>query len=272
MAETTTPNFKWTKPDISGDAATWGPLSQYDHRRHRISVVSREPAKAVPIGSMTMWAGPTTSPPAGGSSATVRRSIQPRQNTGAIQRHRTGVQHRADRNAICAAEPDPEVSDWRRPQRAWRGGRHVQLHTRDRESAAAQSSGFARRAQSLPLRPGVSAHGIAAGGHSHAIHTGGHSRGLGHGVLTPNAGGNARRRRRGLRIQHCKLTGAVGDLGGSTDAAGNLGRGTPTPRGTLAGARGTRTSHGAPLAVLVSATPLSIVPPFIAINFIIRAF
>ena len=63
MAETQTPNFHWTKPDLGGDASTWGnvlntTIDAVD------SVAYANQQSGVPIGSMTMWAGPTASPPA----------------------------------------------------------------------------------------------------------------------------------------------------------------------------------------------------------------
>ena len=62
MAETQTPNLKWTKPDLGGDAATWGnvlntTIDAID------SVVYANQQAGVPVGSLTMWAGSTTTPP-----------------------------------------------------------------------------------------------------------------------------------------------------------------------------------------------------------------
>ena len=57
MAETQTPNFKWTKPDIGGDSSTWGnvlntTIDAVD------SVVCANQQAGLPIGSVAMFAGP----------------------------------------------------------------------------------------------------------------------------------------------------------------------------------------------------------------------
>ena len=56
MAETNTPNFKWTKPDIGGDSGNWGnvlnaTIDAVD------SVVWANQQAGVPIGSVAMFAG-----------------------------------------------------------------------------------------------------------------------------------------------------------------------------------------------------------------------
>jgi microcystin-dependent protein len=61
LAETQTPNYKWVKPDIGGDASTWGNVlnSTIDAVD---SVVFANQQAGVPIGSITMFGGAT--PPA----------------------------------------------------------------------------------------------------------------------------------------------------------------------------------------------------------------
>ena len=62
MAETQTPNFKWTKPDIGGDSTTWGNVlnTTFDSID---SVVWNNQQAGVPIGSIVMFGGPTPSLP-----------------------------------------------------------------------------------------------------------------------------------------------------------------------------------------------------------------
>ena len=62
MAETQTPNYKWTKPDIGGDSSTWGNVlnTTFDAID---SVAYANQQSGVPIGSIVMYAG--SSPPAG---------------------------------------------------------------------------------------------------------------------------------------------------------------------------------------------------------------
>ena len=56
MAETTTPNFKWTKPDIGGDASTWGNVLNQTFDAVDAVAWSNQQA-AVPIGAIIMWIG-----------------------------------------------------------------------------------------------------------------------------------------------------------------------------------------------------------------------
>ena len=62
MAETKTPNFGWTKPDIGGNSSTWGNVlnTTFDAIN---SVAYANQQSGVPIGSIVMYAG--SSPPAG---------------------------------------------------------------------------------------------------------------------------------------------------------------------------------------------------------------
>ena len=58
MAETQTPNYKWTKPDIGGDSSNWGnvlnaTIDAVD------SVVWANQQAGLPIGSVAMFAGAT---------------------------------------------------------------------------------------------------------------------------------------------------------------------------------------------------------------------
>ena len=56
MAETQTPNFKWTKPDIGGDATVWGNV--LNQTIDAIDAVAWATLNAgVPIGTVTMFAG-----------------------------------------------------------------------------------------------------------------------------------------------------------------------------------------------------------------------
>ena len=58
MAETTTPNFKWTKPDIGGDATVWGNV--LNQTIDAIDAVAWATLNAgVPIGTVSMFAGST---------------------------------------------------------------------------------------------------------------------------------------------------------------------------------------------------------------------
>ena len=58
MAETQTPNFKWTKPDLGGDAATWGNVLNTTIDAMDAAAYANQQA-GVPIGSITMFGGAT---------------------------------------------------------------------------------------------------------------------------------------------------------------------------------------------------------------------
>ena len=64
MAETQTPNFKWTKPDIGGDFSTWGNVlnTTFDAID---SVAYANQQSGVPIGSIIMFGGPQSKEPSG---------------------------------------------------------------------------------------------------------------------------------------------------------------------------------------------------------------
>ena len=266
MAETVTPHFGWTKPDIGGDASTWGnvlntTIDAVD------SVVYANQNAGVPIGSMTMWAGPTTSPPNNWLICDGRTL-----DYGATPAYQGlfNVIGRAFNTALTGTQfalpnlvQNFPIGAGANVLGAVGGTFSYILAT---ANLPPHNHPASQDAHNHAITTGSHAHGIATGGHSHAIHTGGHSHGLDHQVLTPNAGGNASAGA-GWGFNTVN-TGAVGDLGGSTDAAGNLGGNTDTA-GNLGGSTDTRTPN-VYTGNTGSATPLSIVPPFIAINFIIR--
>ena len=144
---------------------------------------------------------------------------------------------------------------------------------------------------------GNHSHGITTGGHGHNIHTGNHShaipdnlvRGSGSGLTNGGAS---------FSLNGSGRTDTAGDLGGYAEGVGNLGGNTDTA-GTLGGYTDTRqpgtytdnrqpavhistdvanipyadwaaTNITATSVAVGSYAPMSIVPPFTAINFIIR--
>lgn len=141
------------------------------------------------------------------------------------------------------------------------------------------------------------AHNIVTGNHAHNIHTGGHSHGLDHQVMTTSGGGQGAPQAGGWLFQNVRTDGA-GDLGGYTDTAGNLGGYTDTQAlavgNTDARQPGTYTDNRQPAIHLstdvanipyanygatgITATTnpvgsgaaFNVVPPFVAINFIVR--
>ena len=108
-------------------------------------------------------------------------------------------------------------------------------------------------------------HGITTGGHNHALHDPSHTHTyatLGGGVnIQPGSGGN---------MSNTGNTGASG-TGITIDAVGNLGGNTDTQQpGVGVNANYANINNNATDSV-GSGAAFNIVPPYIAINFIIRA-
>ena len=267
MAETVTPHFGWTKPDIGGDASTWGnvlntTIDAVD------SVVYANQNAGVPIGSMTMWAGPTTSPPANWlicDGSTLDYGATP------AYQGLFNVIGRAFNTALTGTQFALPNLVQKFPIGAGANVLGAVGGTFSYTLATANLPVHAHPIVDVAHNHGVNqwahAHNIATGGHSHSISTGGHSHSLSAQVLTPNAGGNASAGA-GWGFNTVSAS-AVGDLGGSTSAAGNLGGNTDAQTSAISNqASGTGLSTTQNVG---SGAALSIVPPFIAINFIIRA-
>ena len=268
MAETTTPNFKWTKPDIGGDASTWGnvlntTIDAVD------SVVYANQNAGVPIGSMTMWAGPTTSPPANWlicDGSTLDYGATPAYQGlfnvigRAFNTALTGTQF-----ALPNLVQNFPIGAGAGVLGAVGGSFSYTLATANLPPHAHPAS---QDAHAHTIAQSPHAHNIATGSHSHGIATGGHSHGIPSLVLTNAAGGNAAAGG-GWAFSGSVRTDTAGNLGGNTDTAGNLGGGTDAQNANI-GNTDTRTPN-VYIGNTGSGTPLSIVPPFIAINFIIRA-
>ena len=267
MAETLTANFSWTKPDIGGDASTWGnvlntTIDAVD------SVVYANQNAGVPIGSMTMWAGPTTSPPANWlicDGSTLDYGATPAYQGlfnvigRAFNTALTGTQFAlpnlvqkfpigASANVLGAV-----------------GGTFS--YTLATENLPPHAHPIVDVAHNHGVNQWAHAHNIATGSHSHGIATGGHSHGIPSLVLTNASGGNAAAGG-GWAFSSSIRTDTAGNLGGNTDTAGNLGGNTDAQTSAIsnqASGTGLSTTQNAG-----SGAALSVVPPFLAINFIIR--
>jgi microcystin-dependent protein len=141
------------------------------------------------------------------------------------------------------------------------------------------------------------AHNIVTGGHNHGVHTGGHSHGLDHQVMTTSGGGSGAPQAGGWLFQNVR-TDSAGDLGGYTDSAGNLGGYTDAQYANVGNTDNRQpgvytdnrqpavhistdvaniyyadwagTNISASSVAVGSYAPISIVPPYLAINFIVR--
>ena len=169
------PELHWTKPDLGGDAATWGNVLNTTIDAIDAVVFANQQA-GVPVGSLTMCGRPHHD--AADELAHLRRTnARLRRHASlprAIQRHRTGVQHRADRNAICTAEPGQKfpIGAGANVLGAVGGTFSYTLAT---ANLPPHNHPASQDAHNHAITTGAHAHGIATGGHSHAIHTGAHA-------------------------------------------------------------------------------------------------
>jgi microcystin-dependent protein len=258
MADTQTPNYGWIQPQIGGDPTTWGNILNNNTALIDAQVFANE-SGVPPVGSGALWF--TETPPPnwlicdgsslstttynalftvigyrwGGSGANF--NLPPLQNVfpfGAGALAALAASGGEAAHALTWAETGPHYHNVPDPGHA---------------HAAYQ---------------GAHAHAIATGGHAHGVHTGAHAHGgVAVGLTTPGAiaGGVSGNLLMGN-------TSTVGDLGGSTDAVGNLGGNTDTqqPGVVVEGAYtgiSTTDEQG-------SGVPHNNIPPFVAINFIIR--
>jgi microcystin-dependent protein len=126
-------------------------------------------------------------------------------------------------------------------------------------------------AHAHPITDVAHSHGASQGGHNHTIVTGNHAHSIttgshAHsGVVVP--GGTFSLGQAGWSTSPGN-TSTVGNLGGNTDTAGNLGGYTDVQQpGVTINASGTGLSTTQNAG---SGTPLSVVPPYVALNYIIR--
>ena len=264
MAETQTPNFHWTKPDLGGDASTWGnvlntTIDSID------SVVFANQAAGVPIGSMTMWAGPTASPPVNWlicDGSTLDYGATP------AYQGLFNVIGRAFNPALTGTQFALPNLVQKFPIGAGPGVLGAVGGALTAPIAVANLPPHAHPITDVAHGHGVNqwahSHVIATGGHAHAIHTNPHAH-----TYVHSDSGHAGLAQGGASVgAFTDTTSTVGDIGGSTDAAGNLGGNTDAQTsGISIQAAGTNLSTTQNIG---SGTPLPIAPPFLAINFIIR--
>ena len=259
MAETLSPHYSWVKPDIGGDASTWGnvlntTIDAVD------SVVYANQQAGLPIGSVSMFAGATVPsnwlicdgrslPTTGGTYDALFGIIgHAYGGSGANFNLPNLVQ-----NFPLGAGPNPVG--------AAGGAFAVTLAT---ANLPAHAHSIIDVTHSHSAYQGAHSHGISTGSHSHGITDNGHTHaGVVNVVGTP--GWNSQGPASPLIAQTSTsnaMTGitiqAVGNLGGSTDSQ------TPGV-GVNASGTGLSTTQNAG-----SGAAFNVVPPFVAINFIVR--
>lgn len=280
MVESVTLNYKWTKPEVTKSAATWGGYLNTDLDSIDALVFANQQGIS-PIGAGAMWFAPTPPPNWLVLDGSSYPTTAPYDKLYAVLSNRFGAVDAghftlpnltqrfplgAGPNALASIGGAFAVTLALANLPAHNHSAYQDVHVH-----AAWQDGH-----NHVIVTGNHAHGIATGGHSHAIHTGGHSHTIpdnlvvGSGSGLTNGGAS-------FSLHGSATTGAVGDLGGNTDTAGNLGGNTDTA-GNLGGYTDTR----APGVYTDSRQPnvytgntgsgaaFNVVPPFIAIYFIIR--
>ena len=303
MAETQTPNFKWTKPDLGGDAATWGNVLNTTIDAMDAAAYANQQA-GVPIGSITMFGGATA--PANWllcQGQTLDIGVNPQYtalknligyafggsgnqfqlpNLGAQFPIGAGTNLQGIGTALgeVTGSFTVGIAVANLPPHAHPIVDVAHNHTVNQSPHAHLITDVAHN---HGVNQWAHAHVIATGGHSHAIHTGAHNHTSGGAVVSgsglTNGGSN-------LQIGST-TTSTAGDLGGNTDAAGNLGGNTDTQTSAISlAASGTNLSGTTAINANVSlaasgtglsttqnagsGTALNVIPPLVCLNFIIR--
>ena len=268
MAETKTPNYAWIKPDIGGDATTWG--SVLNQTTDAIdSVVYANQQAGVQIGAVIMFAG--------GTAPT---------NWFLCQGQSLDTTTYAGLFGVIGYAYGGSAGNFNLPNLqgvfpvgAGNGAQIGGLGLGAMGGEANHTLGWNEMpvhghpiSQTPHTHPGsyqnAHNHGIVTGNHSHNIATGNHSHGtqllrfVGSGGQFGITGG-------GPNVNMGNTDG-VGNLGGNTDTAGNLGGNTDTQQPGVGIAGDTAQIPGNATGNAGGGAGHNTVPPYIALNFIIR--
>jgi microcystin-dependent protein len=256
MVETTTKNYGWIKPEISGSPATWGGFLNDDMDEIDALVFANQQG-INPIGSGALWF--TATPPANwlicdGSSL----------STTTYAGLFAAIGYTYGGSGANFNLPNLQLNF---PIGAGAGlalgavGGEAN-HTLAYGEMPAHEHNVPDPGHAHSAYQNAHAHAIATGSHAHAIHTGAHAHS---GVVVP--GGTFSLGQAGWTTSPGN-TSTVGDLGGNTDTAGNLGGNTDTQQPGV-GVNGAYTGIST-TDVQGSGAPHNNMPPYVGINFIIR--
>jgi microcystin-dependent protein len=276
VVESTTQHYGWTKPEVTKSGATWGGFLNTNLDSIDALVFANQQG-LVPIGAVTMFAGgvaPANWLICDGRSLSI---AAPYDQLFAILQYAFGGSG-PNFNLPNLVQKFPLGVGPNNALGSSGGTFSYTIATANLPPHAhpitdvAHGHGVNQWAHGHTIVTGNHAHSIVTGGHSHSISTGSHSHG---GVTVP--GGVFSLGQAGYTTQTGR-TDTAGDLGGSASFVGNLGGNTDTA-GNLGGYTDTPTSA---ISIQVSGTGLSttqnvgsgaaitITPPFVAINFIVR--
>jgi microcystin-dependent protein len=265
VAETTTTNYGWTMPDPGASANTWGGTLNATTQKIDNQVFQNQQGLA-PIGSGALWF--TATPPANFifADGASRSTAKPFDQLFAIfgtTFNQAGDAAGTFRTPNLQAQFPLGVGP-SNPVGSSGGSFAVALATANLPPHAhpivdvAHNHGVNQSSHSHAIATGSHAHGIVTGGHAHSGVVTGLS-GPGTGAIGGQVGGG------NLVVGN---TSTAGNLGGNTDTAGNLGGNTDTQTTAVSlNASGTGLSTTQNTG---SGTPVSVIPPFFAVNFIIR--
>ena len=259
MVETLTKNYSWTKPEITGSAATWGGFLNNDLDEIDALVFANQQG-INPIGSGALWF--TATPPANwlicdGSSLST--------TTYAALYAAIGYTYGGSGPNFNLPNLQLNFPIGAGAGLALGASGGEATHVLTTAELAPHPHPIIDVAHTHGASQGAHAHAIATGAHAHAIHTGAHAHsGVAVG-LTASGGAIQGGAPGNLQMGN---TSTAGDLGGNTDTAGNLGGNTDTQQpGVTVNASGTGLSTTQNAGGGAAHNNL---PPYVGINFIIR--
>ena len=241
MAETQTPNFKWTKPDIGGDATTWGNVLNTTFDAIDAVAWANQQAGTV-IGTIQMFAG-TVLPPnwlwCNGAvyidtDVPALAPVLQHAFPGSDATHTAVPNLWSGRGAIgydgvnwgmgaTGGEYNHTIALSEMPVHSHAASQAAHTHSvyQDVHVHYVYQDAHAHTVGNTAAH----SHVIVTGNHNHPVHTGAHSHG---GVVGPQTGGGNLAGQIGGAQYPSTRTDTAGDLGGYTDTATNLGGYTDT--------------------------------------------
>lgn len=274
MAETQTPNFKWTKPDVGGDATVWGNVlnTTFDSID---SVVWNNQQGVMPIGSIVMYSGSAMPTNWMDCNGAVYLDTDVPALAAVIKA--SGFAGFPGSDATHTAVPDlrgkfPIGRDGVAWTRGLTGGEanHTLLMAEMPAHTHTATQGTHTHAATMgthshPITDVAHSHGVNQWAHNHVIATGGHAHTISaahaHGAslmrfiggggqpLSITAGGNA-------NVTYGNTDAAAP---GNTDAVGNLGGNTDTQTSAIS-----LVANGTGLSTTQAASPGAITVPSVS--------